>query len=132
MWKVVVVAVVDQGETDEKPTPAPKASRISVSDAAATPPARMAPHETADAVVSGAPDSISMLGSMVVSRSMVLLPSGCSQRLIPLLGTACRDRLHNAVRSLRPLSYPAPASRRRWLIRWARIIASYAIRPSCG
>src|SRR5579863_9350277 len=102
---------------DEKPTPAPRASRISVSDAAATPPARIAPHDTADAVVSGTSDSISMLGSMVDSRSMVLLHGGCSQRLIPLLGTACRDGLHNAAGRLRSLSYPAPASRRRRLIR---------------
>src|SRR5580704_15311869 len=53
-WKVVAVAVADHGETTAKPTPAPNASRISVTAAAATPPARMAPQETAETPASAA------------------------------------------------------------------------------
>ena len=74
MWNVVMVALVDQGDIDENPTPAPNASRISVSAAAATPPARIAPQETADRAASGALDSVSNDDGIVVSRSMLFIP----------------------------------------------------------
>src|ERR1700722_12653616 len=90
-WKVVVDAVVDHGEMLENPTPAPNATRISVRAAAAMPPARIAPHDTAEIAASGAPTSVSRAEAIVLSRSMMsfpwLLQPFVSMRLYRQIGT---------------------------------------------
>jgi hypothetical protein len=68
----------DQGETAEKPIPAPKAKSIRVRAAAATAPAATAAHETADMCVSSARalgivrDTVSM-GSLQVTAWRAVL-----------------------------------------------------------
>src|ERR1700730_5292380 len=61
----------DQGETDENPRPAPNASKSSDKAAAATPPARMAPQDTPEALASLPASAI--VGA-VVCASMAALP----------------------------------------------------------
>jgi hypothetical protein len=59
----------DQGETAERPRPAPKARRISESAAAVTAPAAMAGHDTP--VVCR---STTVVGPLGVELSMILVP----------------------------------------------------------
>src|SRR3954471_5412465 len=75
------------GETTEKPKPIPNASKISEAAAAATPPARMAPHETADnppssiivPVAMGVAMSASGKVKSLVTRMATVITGACSR-----------------------------------------------------
>src|SRR5579862_7891354 len=113
MWKVVDAVVPDQGDATAKPMPAPNASRIRVTAPAATPPASMAPHDTAERSEGSVWDGTSRATS--VSTAMYVAPSradpvlGCQRSCVFCRGPAYKESQHQVASGCAELGTSAHA-----------------------